>query len=285
MYYRLAQHADKHGFPLDAIDPLLIADNEDLSFSFPVEKEEIIGPNIVGCVFTLEYPQISGLANKEIQNQLNASLKSEILRRDRWPRRPGDLGCNDPLPDSMSDERKEKWTFSNSIGIWCYVEFANGSIVSIHCSGRVTPGASPTPFSYPVTFDLKTGELLELEDWFIPNSDYDQKLAEATLEFWQSKDNPGPVKFQEVMERLSEEIASYDYFLADCNYFKTHEQTVKEQTFCLIFPYLGVQYVRVIPYNSLIELQPLMAYLNPERPLLEMMQADTIQDRSRAEKN
>lgn len=106
LYYRLAQHADKHGLPLDTIAPLLIADNEDLSFSFPVEKEEIIGPNIVGCVFTLEYPQISGLANKEIQNQLNESLKSEILRRDRWPRRPGDLGCNDPLPDSMSDERK-----------------------------------------------------------------------------------------------------------------------------------------------------------------------------------
>lgn len=83
---RIGTYIDKHHLPPNKIDPNLIANDTELKITFPYIDGEIPLPNGKSYDFYFEYPQVSGLVDEIVQNQINQVLKDELIGDEENPK-------------------------------------------------------------------------------------------------------------------------------------------------------------------------------------------------------
>lgn len=219
----------------DKIDSTLIAPGTKFDIQFSTESSG-------SCSHTLQYPQVSGLANTALQTELNRGLRQNMIEQmgitgnllegDRCPR--------EALRDSQNQPRLYTWTSE------CKTRFADSRLVSIECLTLTTPGAYPHPEVHTVTFDLATGKIYQFADLFKPDSNYAVRIAVLMRDAWWETE-PGYVSFP--FQQL-ETTADFDfYFLEECDeFFRHHWESVGDSPLnksglppevCMVIPNLG----------------------------------------------
>lgn len=260
------------------IDPELIADGARFKISFPVVEKEIPLPNNGTCEYYFEYPQISGLANESMQNQINQMLKDELIGDEAAPKlfayqEECTQGNIRELPDGG---RTVTWP-AFDVRMGCSLEFASGSVVSVYCRHSVLPGAYPVMTYYPITFDLKTGNKLSLNELFAPDSNFAEAIAEGRLQAailsLEARPESYTPAFGDSIQKHIEHLSSafrephYEYYLqSDCSVATKYANLITES--CLAFPFERHQ---IIPYSTTIDLKNLETYFEPNGLLEKVM--------------
>ncbi|MGD1927656.1 MAG: hypothetical protein ACFB12_02000 [Leptolyngbyaceae cyanobacterium] len=275
------------------IDPELIADGAKFEISFPVVEKEIPLPNDGACEYHFEYPQISGLANVSIQDQINQMLRDELIGDEAAPKLFAyqEECTQGRLRDMPDGERTVTW-FAFDVRMNCDLEFASGSIGSVYCRHSVMPGAYPVMTYYPITFDLKTGKKLSFNELFAPDSNFAEAIAKGRLRLWVETSESGtwipPEGYiQERLELLTEQYENdFDdfYLQSDCQIFNANYKAEKTREFCLSFPRIRSNHIiSPIPYSQSITLEEFEEFFQPDGLLEAAMNSNEMSENNVAE--
>lgn len=218
----------------EEIDRSLLAEGAKLDVQFKTESTR-------SCRYTMQYPQVHGLANTALQTELNRSLRQNMIEQMKVS---GDLSegagrcLHDPPPPVQGVLEFRTWTTS------CETHFAEKSLVSLSCDTLTLPGAYPNPEAYSVTFDLTTGKIYQLAKLFKPNSSYVIRMTVALRDAWWETE-PWYISFP--FETLETEPDFDFYFQEKCDeVFGDHwiqnsrlSRSGSSPRVCMVLPNLG----------------------------------------------
>ncbi len=108
----------------------------------------------------IQYPQVTGLTNADVQNNINKQLKEDFI------------GNYEKRKNEQGEDYLEEVTINFSASI-------NKNLITIEKSGYWYPvgAAHGMPSLDYFHIDLKTGVFYQLKDLFLPNSKYEDKLT------------------------------------------------------------------------------------------------------------
>jgi hypothetical protein len=141
----------------------------------------------------ISYPQLSGMTNPQIQEQVNQAIKNYMQQQaDSFIKDVSDNPPNPNLPANLQNAVSE-------LTITAQVAQASNNFVSVQFEVMDSqPGmAHPNNYNLVFNYDVKNNKQLNLADLFNPGSNYLQTLsdlAKADLQN-QMKDQPNIVDF------------------------------------------------------------------------------------------
>jgi hypothetical protein len=133
------------------------------------------------CKVEVSYPQVKGLASKQVQEKINASLKQQFLQSEQDFLQPFDV---EKCAAKLQKEFPGKNTSYTESGDYS-VGVNQNSILSIRYNARLgilKPAAHPTKINKAVTLNLKDGKAYSYEDLFKPASKYAAKVNKLIAE-------------------------------------------------------------------------------------------------------
>lgn len=214
---------------LDEIDPTLIADRDRFNIQFRTESTR-------DCRYTMQYPEVSGLANTRVQTRLNRSLRQNMIEQMQIS---GDLLEGNRCPDELQNPIE---TYTRTFR--CTTHFAKSRLISLTCATWSLPGAYPYVQIHPVTFSLETGEIYRFSELFKSEANYSVRMAVLMRDAWWEV-GPGAINFPfETLERK----ADFDYYFQDrCNVAFAEASWQNSPLnlggslpkFCMVLPNLG----------------------------------------------
>lgn len=204
----------------EKIDPDLVAEGEKLKISYVKEYET--SPNDF-CVFDVKYPQISGLKDLALQEQINYQLWVEItkiayqdfqkiLLEQQYNQCQGEV-----TKGKTSKESKEYYRHYRrriSIDRPCQIKYAQKSLVSLICKEWRMPGAYPLKYGRGATFNLRNGEFYDTP--WRPNLDYQRDIDPYFYKVVKSDGGYTEIFSAKSNERMAIYlIAGNDFYIAD----------------------------------------------------------------------
>jgi hypothetical protein len=149
-------------------DLQLVANNNEIT-SVKVKAVQLQRQSEDGrCLINIEYPQVEGLANINVQRKINSQLKDLFLQA---PTRTLNVQkCTTESSYSRHQEAVFGWTSDYEIGL------NRKGFLSINGYTSLTPGAHPLNLAKTITFNLKDGSTYGYSDLFKPGSNYIKQI-------------------------------------------------------------------------------------------------------------
>lgn len=147
------------------------------------------------CKVEVSYPQVKGLASKQVQEKINASLKQQFLQSEQNYLQPFDV---EKCAAKLQKEFPGKNTSYTESGDYA-VGVNQNSILSIRYNARlgILKGAAhPTKINKAVTLNLKDGKAYSYEDLFKPASKYAAKVNKLIAEKLAAKEPAAAKSFK-----------------------------------------------------------------------------------------
>lgn len=194
---------------------------------------KIVEKRIVQNGINIVYPQVTGLPDEKVQEQINRAIEERVY---------GLIAEQRVWPDASGLKILEM------IGTYQIKVNKNG-ILSVRLENYMFPehAAHGTTMVKSITVDLKTGRVYTLKDLFQRGSDYIYTLNQMISQQFKEKNIPMINEFKGI-------TVNQDYYLTSKNlviYFKAYEYTPG---------YVGIPEFE-IPYKKIIN------YINEEGPI------------------
>ncbi|MCD4785512.1 MAG: DUF3298 and DUF4163 domain-containing protein [Candidatus Eremiobacteraeota bacterium] len=119
-----------------------------------------------------EYPRLVNYKNKKSQEKFNAGIKKYIDNQAK--------GFKEDYKKAKASTPKLRLPWNLDIAYEIKYQ-KNDIICVIMRGGEFTGGAHPNPLFYTLTFDLKSGEKVELKDLFKPKSKYLARISKYCI--------------------------------------------------------------------------------------------------------
>lgn len=147
------------------------------------------------CKVEVSYPQVKGLASKQAQDKINASLKPQFLQSEQNYLQPFDV---EKCAAKLQKEFPSKNVSYTESGDYA-VGVNKNSILSLRYNRRLEilkPAAHPTKINKAVTLNLKDGKAYSYEDLFKPASKYAAKVNKLIAEKLAAKEPAAAKSFK-----------------------------------------------------------------------------------------
>ena len=153
--------------------------------------------------YEINYPVISKLQNTASQDEINEKIKKQVY------------GFMTNLKTISESQAKSEFFIPYKVKANCEIKTVDENIISmVSCFIQDTGGAHPIYAMIPYNIDVKTGKILLLEDIFISESSYKDKInKEITNQI--KKANSEKVYFTEKDLRFSSISPLQQYFIQD----------------------------------------------------------------------
>jgi hypothetical protein len=228
-------------------------------------KESDKSPN-GKCYYEAIYPQISGIKDIGLQEELNHKLWVKITSKAH-------KGFEQNLKDgSCASNRNVNYSYILRITN-CQTKFAREALVSIVCQERHSPGAYPLIYQIGATFNLKTGKMYSIDDLWKPEVNYDLDIEPFLYRIKKEKDTDGTERIREISAALGK--AKYVYLRTNGDFYLAERCENRENTIppfitppdlskitCIIFVKTGSGLERNL--NLIITTKEIDKFLNPE---------------------
>lgn len=255
---------------LEEIDPNLLGEGSKLQISYIKESETSPKGH---CYYEANYPQISGLKDITLQEEINyklwvlitkeayGSYQNELNDENAVCSRSEKLGADSPYRRSISQIEK------------CQTKFARGALVSLVCEEYHSPGAYPSIYQRGATFNIETGKIYIIDDLWNSGVDYQRDIEPFMYPFKTVKDLDGKEIRRYKSPALGKAESAYletngDFYLADqCeNRENTYPPFITppdlSKMTCIIFVKSGSGSMRNL--NLTITTAEIAKFLNPE---------------------
>ncbi|WP_055075538.1 hypothetical protein [Pseudanabaena sp. 'Roaring Creek'] len=201
---------------LEKIDPNLLGEGSKLQISYIKESETSPKGH---CYYEANYPQISGLKDIKLQEEINyklwvlitkqayGSFQNGLNNQSSICSRSEELGADSPYRRVTSTIER------------CRVTFARGALVSLVCEEWHAPGAYPLIYQRGATFNLETGKMYLIDDLWKSDVNYESDIEPFIYTIKTLKDIDGTeivnISAAPGKARFGQLKTNGDFYLAD----------------------------------------------------------------------
>jgi hypothetical protein len=176
---------------LENINPNLLVEDSKLQISYIKESETSPKRH---CYYEANYPQISGLKDITLQEEINHKLWVLITKQAYESFQNGLNNQSSVCSRSEKLGADSPYRRVTSIIERCRITFARGALVSLVCEEWHAPGAYPLIYQRGATFNLETGKMYLIDDLWKSDVNYERDIEPFIYTIKTVKDIDGTVR-------------------------------------------------------------------------------------------